>query len=324
MIYLIYGNQTPSIKSRIKKIVKERLPENDDMSLVKFDAESVLVQEWIDEANYLPLGYDHKIVVAENCYFLLKSKTKNKIESDQDYGALMGFLMHPSDECDLILTVNSLAINTTNDIYKKIKEVGNIIEIPDLDQKGWKDGVRRYCLENAHLKIDNDALIELADRTNGDVALLQTSVAKLALYTEHVTYDDVVLMVTRPLDDNTFLIFNNLISGRNMDAVKIFRDLRVNNVEPVTLINMLGNQFRLLNQVYYLFKNGATEEEVTKELNLNPRRTPVLRKNINLVSERAIHRALQELFDLDYKIKSGLVNDRFYAFELFLINFKRK
>lgn len=323
MIYLIYGNQTPSIKSRVKKIIKENLPENDDMNLVKFDANNVLIQEWIDEANYVPLGYDHKIVVADNCYFLLKSKPRNKIESEQNYGELMNFLLHPSEECDLILTVPSLAIATTSDIYKKIKEVGKIIEIPDLDQNGWKDGVRRYCLENAKIRIDNDALNELADRTAGDVALLQTSVAKLSLYKDHITYDDVVLMVTRPLEDNTFLIFNYLITGKNTDAVKLFRDLRVSNVEPVTLISMLGNQFRLLNQVYYLFKNGRSDDEIAKELNIKPIRAQILRKNTSLVSEKAIHRTLNDLFELDLQIKSGLV-DRFYVFELFLINFKRK
>ena len=323
MIYLIYGNQTPSIKSRVKKIIKENLPENDEMNLVKFDASNVLVQEWIDEANYVPLGYDHKIVIAENCYFLLKSKPKNKIEADQNYGELTNFLMHPSEDCDLILTVPSLAIATSSDIYKLIKEVGKIIEIPDLDQHGWKDGVRKYCLENLHLKIDNDALNELADRTAGDVALLQTSCAKLALYTDHIKYEDVLLMVVRPLEDNTFLIFNHLITGKNAEAVKLFRDLRVSNVEPVTLISMLGNQFRLLNQVFYLYKNGRTDEEIAKELNIKPIRAQILRKNTGLVSEKAIHRTLNELFELDLQIKSGLV-DRFYAFELFLINFKRK
>ena len=143
MIYLIYGNQTPSIKSRVKKIVKENLPENDEMNLVKFDASNVLIQEIVDEANYVPLGYDHKIVIADNCYFLLKSKPKNKIESDQNYAELMGFLQHPSDECDLILTVPSLAISKTSDIFKTIEKVGKIVEIPDLDQNGWKDGLKK-------------------------------------------------------------------------------------------------------------------------------------------------------------------------------------
>lgn len=323
MVYLIYGNQTPSIKSRIKKIVKERLPEYDDFNFVKFDASNVLIQDIIDEANYVPLGYDRKVVVAENCYFLMKQKGKNTIEADQDYDSLIDFINHQSEECDLILTVPTLSISVTGDIYKLIKEKGNIIEIPDLDQRGWKDGVRRYCLENAGLRIDNDAIDELAERTSGDVALLQTSVAKLSLYTDHVRYEDVVLMVVRPLDDNTFLIFNYLLQGKNASAVKLFRDLRVTNVEPVSLISMLANQFRLLNQVMYLSRNGSGDDEIAKELNIKPIRVQILRKNALSISEKAVHRTLKDLFELDLQIKSGQV-DRFYAFELFLINFKRK
>ena len=323
MIYLIYSNQTPSIKSRVKRIIKENLPENDEMNLVKFDASNVLVQEWIDEANYIPLGYDHKIVIAENCYFLMKSKPRNKIESDQDYNKLINYLHYPSEDCDLILTVPTLAINTSNEIYKIIKETGKIVEIPDADEKGWDAGVRQYCLENAHLKIDNDAISELADRTRGDLALLQTSVAKLSLYKEHITYEDVCLMITKPLDENTFTISNYLIAGKNMEAVQLFRDLRVNNVEPVTLISMLSNYFRLLNQVFYLNKRGFTDNQIAEELKLNPYRAKKLRENSFLISEKKIHQTLLDLFDLDLKIKSGQV-DRFYAFELFLINFKRK
>ena len=68
---------------------------------------------------------------------------------------------------------------------------------------------------------------------------------------------------------------------------------------------------------------GRSEEEIAKELNIKPGRAYILRKNTSLISEKAIHRTLNELFELDLQIKSGLV-DRFYAFELFLINFKRR
>lgn len=322
MIYLIYGNQTASIKNRIKKISKTSLEEIDEMNYVRYDGSNVLIQEWIDDVNYLPLGYDKKVVVVENCYFLQKPKPKNKLESEQNYSSLLNFLQSPSEECDLILTVSTLSIDTKNDLFNIIKEKGKIIEIPDLDQSGWKEGVKKYCVENLKLKIDQDALIELADRTAGDVALLQNSANKLALYTDHIKYEDVVLMVTRPLDDNAFQIFNYLIQGKNVDALHLFRDLRVSNVEPVTLISMLANQFRLLNQVVFLAKNGVENEEIAKQLGIKTIRVQILRKNIFSISEKNIEKTLDTLFDLDLKIKSGQV-DRFYAFELFLINFKR-
>ena len=72
MIYLISGKQNIRLKSQMKSIVKKSLGEIDAINFVKHDASYTLVQEIVDEANYLPLGYDHKAVVVDNPYFLLK------------------------------------------------------------------------------------------------------------------------------------------------------------------------------------------------------------------------------------------------------------
>ena len=323
MVYLIYASQTISIQNRIKKIIKESLDVVDDMNYVKFDGNNVLVQDYVDEANYVPLGYDHKVVVVDNCYYLIKPKARNKIESEQDYDKLIDFINHNDESVDLILTATSLSIDTKNEIYLLIKEKGKIVEIPDMDLSNWKEGVRKYCLENAKLKIDSLAINELAERTNGDLALLQNSVIKLSLYKDKITYDDVVLMVARPLEDNSFLFFNYLMQGKNIDAIGLLKDLKVNNVEPVTLIGMLANQFRLLNQIAYLSKQGESEDDIAKILKINPYRAKIMKKNMYYMSKKNIQKTLDDLYLLDLQIKSGLV-DRYYGFELFLINFKRK
>lgn len=322
MIYLIYGNQGPSIKKQVNKIVTSVIPEHDDMNFVRFDGANVLIQEAIDETNYLPLGYDHKVVCVENCYFLEKPKQKNKLDSEQDYKCLIDFINHPSEECDLILTVSTSSIDEKSEIYKLIREKGKTLEIMDPKEEEWPVIVKRYVEGSLGVKIHQDAVHELAERTSGDMALLITSAQKLALYTDDITYDDVVLMVARPLDANAFAMFDYLIKDENDKAIQLFRDLRVNVVEPVTLIAMLANQFRLLNQVQYLSKKGYREDEIAKELGIKSGRVFVLKKRMSAISEKAIHRTLDNLFDLDLQIKSGLV-DRFYSFELFLINFKR-
>ena len=326
MIYLIYSNQSSEIKKVIKTIARQSLPERDEMNFVRYDGANSLIQEYIDDANYVPLGYDRKVVAVDNCYYLIKPRPKNKIESDQDYSVLFSYLRHPNPDCDLILTVPTVEIDTNGDLFKLIKEVGKITEIKDPDTKEWdqyvKATVNDYIKKNPGNRMDSDALLELTARTAGDIPLLRNSVIKLFLYTDHVTYEDVILMVTRPLEENTFQIFNFLLNGQNDKALGLFRDLQVSNVEPVTLISMLGNQFRTLNQVVYLSKQGMNNDDIASELKLNPYRVKMLKKQTYNMSEKAIHRALDDLFDLDLKIKSGSV-DRFYAFELFLINFKR-
>ena len=327
MVYLIYSNQSSEIKKLVKSITKQSLPERDDMNFVRYDGNNTLIQEVIDDANYVPLGYDKKVVAVDNCYFLIKPKPRNKIESEQDYKALIAYIKNPNPDCDLILTVPTADIDTNGEIYKLIKEHGYIRQINDLTAAEWKDYVRKtvneYIEKNPGNRIDTDAMMELIDRTQGDIPLLRNSVMKLFLYTNHVRYEDVLLLITRPLEENTFLIFNYLIDGENEKALGLYRDLQVSNIEPVTLIGQLGISFRLLNQIVFLAKKGYTNDEIANELKIKPIRVQILKKKTYNMTEKAIHKTLDDLFDLDLQIKSGLV-DRFYAFELFLINFKRE
>ena len=326
MIHLVYSNQSSEIKKVIKNIARQSLPERDEMNFVRYDGNNTLIQEIIDEANYVPLGYDKKVVAVDNCYFLIKPKPTNKIESDQDYKVLFNYLRHPNPDCDLILTVPTSEIDTSGDLFKLLKEVGKITEIKDPDVKEWNQYVKvtvaDFLKKNPDCKIDNDAVQELTDRTQGDIPLLRNSIIKLFLYKKHIRYDDVTLMVTRPLDDNSFQLFNYLLNGENEKAVGLFRDLQVSNVQPVTLVAMLANQFRLLNEVVFLSKKNMDNDSIAKELGIKPIRVQILKRQTYTLKEKTIHRTLDDLFNLDLKMKSGLV-DHFYAFELFLINFKR-
>lgn len=324
MVYLIYGNQAPTIKSRINKITKTFLEDLgiDEFSFVKLDGNNVLIQDAIDECRYVSLGYDKKVVSVENCYFLLKPKPKNKIDVDQDFDVLKKYLKETVDECILILSVPSISIDEKSEIVSLISKNGKVEKIDDPTEKDFIEYIKLYC-KKYNIVIDNAAINELASRTDGDVALFKNSISKLALYTDHIRYDDVVKMVVRKLEDEAYLISNYLIEGNNIQAVALFRDLRVKNVEPVTLIGQISNQFRLINEVRYLLRiKRLSQEEASKELKIKPGRVFALSRLLSLVSEQAINNAIEDLYQLDYEIKSGQV-DRFYAFEMFLLKFKR-
>ena len=325
MIYLITGQQNIRLKSQMKSIIKKTIKDIDPMNFVKHDATISLVQEIVDDANSLPLGYDKKAVVVDNCYFLLKEKNRIKIEADQNYDKLINYINHPDETTDLIFLVNTSEsdIDKKNAIYQAIEKNGQVITLSEPKENEWHQVVAHYFKEKwPDTIIDSDAIYELARRTEGDYASLFNNGSKLALYTKHIRFEDVTLMVTRPLEENSFLIFNYLIDNKNIEAVSLFRDLKSKSVEPVTLISMIANQFRLLNRVSYLSKRGSDSDAIANELKINPIRAKILRKNSMVISQKRINQTLEDLYNLDLQIKSGLV-DRFYSFELFLINFKR-
>ena len=141
MIYLINSNQNIRLKSQAKKIVKDAVNEPDAMNYVKFDASLTVVQEIVDEANYMPLGYDKKVVVVDSPYFLMKERTKSKIESDQDYTKLKSYLENPNPDCDLIFLANTSDsdVDKKNEYFQLIEKNGKIITLEEPKQEQWKD-----------------------------------------------------------------------------------------------------------------------------------------------------------------------------------------
>ena len=323
MIYFIYGNQGPTVKSQIKKIGTSFLGDEkpDDLNFIKLDGNNFLVQDALDECQYVALGYEKKVVSLENCYFLLKPKPKNKIDADQNFDELLNFVNSGGlEESLFILSVTSSEIDEKSDLFKALKEHAKIVQITDPDEKGWNEYVRTY-VDKKGIKIDRDALLELASRTDGDVGLFINAIQTLTLYTDHIRYKDVTKMVARPLEDNTFLIFNLILEGNNAEAVKLLKDLKISGARPETLISQLANQFRLLNEISYLVKKKTSPEDIASELKIKPGRVYILSKYVYRISDSTIHNTLNDLYQLDLDIKSGLV-DRYYAFELFLLKFK--
>ena len=320
MLYIIYGDQSYTIQRHIKRIAKEALGEIDSLNFVKLDAKEVSFQEIIDEATLSPLGYNHKVVSVSNCDFLVKeSKT---LKADKEYQEFISYIKNIDDETTLILSIYESSIDKKGEIYNIINVKGKVLELAPINDDQWRDYIEAYTKKN-NIIIDVDALNELAKRTAGDVALFRNTIDKLTLYTDHITYNDINLMVQKPLEENVFLIYNNLISKKTDYALKIYRDLVEQNVEPVRIISTLGNQFRLLHQVKYLVKQRKSNKDIATILNIKETRAAVISRQVYAIEESKIRNSIDELYNLDYQIKSGLV-DRYLALELFLIKFNKE
>lgn len=319
MLYILFGEQSYSIQKSIKKIAKNFLETIDEMNFVRLDASEVSFIEMLDEISSSPLGYDKKVVSIENCSFLAK-ETKS-LKEDKDYKELLSLLRSLTEETVVIFSIYEKTIDTKGELYKIVNESGKVMSLESVSEGKWKEYVQAY-IDKYNINIDVDALNELAKRTEADFALFRNSMDKLTLYTDHITYNDINLMVLKPLEENVFLIYNSLINKKSDDAIKIYRDLVAQNVEPITIVSTLAKQFRLLHEVKYLTKQRMKNTEVASLLNIKDTRASILMRQSYNIDDIKIQNTLEELYQLDLQIKSGQV-DRYYAFELFLIKFNK-
>lgn len=319
MIYLLFGTQSLILEKQLKKILKDNLSEIDDFHLQKFTATETPIQDVVAEAELSSLLGDKKAIVVYKPYFLSSEKGKEKIESSQDYKVLEAYLDNPSNYNDLIFVLEAAKINEKSALVKKLLKVSRVIEAKEITKEEWPIYITTY-FKKSNVLIDEDAIEELSLRVQGDALKFTNEAKKLMLYTDHITLDDIELMVARPLEENAFAIFDNLIKKQNDKAIAIYRDLLVANEEPIRLISLISNQLRLLLEVDYLKSKISSYRDIASELGVHEYRVKLALGHLKLLSRKKIIKKLDELYNLDLDVKSGKVNN-YFSFEMFLIKF---
>ena len=314
MNYILYGELYPMIRKHLNKILKERLGETDDFNVTKIDFEESSLDEIAYEASSLPLGYDKKAVVVDNCAFL----TKDVEKADED--KVLEMLKHSTNDIDIIFILRSEKIDNKGKIFNFIKENGQVLEFLNISKEEWPLYIRKF-FKNKNVEITSEAINELSNRVDGDLTRFINEAEKLCLYKNSITIADVTLMVAKPLEDDAFQMSNALFRGENGVAISIYRDLKLLGQKFVdALIPMLASQFRFISEVCFLDSRGLDKDDIASELGVSPVRVKIALKNSRNISRKQIANALDKLYNLDLQIKSGQI-DRSYGLELFLINF---
>ncbi|MCQ2773073.1 MAG: DNA polymerase III subunit delta [Bacilli bacterium] len=322
MIYVVYASQSKMVKDGINKILDKEVPERDPMNSVYLDMGNRKLVELYDEASYLPLGYEKKAVVAENFYYLEKSKSKPKLMKDDEIEGLLSYFRNPMEEVIVLLLVYSDTLDEKGEIYKALAD-GNAKFIPVLpftDDK-WDAYIPRY-FENRGTHIEDSAAKLLKERINGDYSTFVNEADKLITYVdgEIVTYDIVEKLVSRPLEDDVFVLSNALCHKDIGLAIAIYKDLKVKSAESVSLIRLLSREFRFLNQVAFLRDRGYSIDQMMSELNQKYGRIKAGLNSLRYIETEDIGKMLEDLYQAELNIFTGKV-DQDIAFQLLLANF---
>ena len=317
MIYLLYGNERTMLLNRIKKIKKELFPENDEY-VVNFDLSNGKLHDFIEEINQMFIYGENKLVIGDNSdFFLSESKNKKDVEVFND---LYNSLDNLSENISVIFTVYESKVNTKNTIYKLILKKGKVLEFKDIEKGEWPVYASQY-FKRRNVTISEEAINELIKRANGNLNVFNNEAQKLILYKiNNITLSDVEALVPQSLDDDVFKILNSLNIGDKDQALKVYRDLRVKNIEPITLINLISSSLFYALTVKNLLNQNYKVDEIAKLTNSSTGRVYMTVKNYKNVSMGFLDCKLKELHLLDKEIKHSRI-DRFIAFETFLLKY---
>ena len=310
-VYVFYGDESFLIDEEIKKII-EKHPNSE---VIKYDLEESSLNLLLEDALSLSLFNEHKIIIGSNANFLSASDTKGKV--NQNVEDLLKYIDNPNDTSTIIFT-----LSTNIDKRKKIvKQLLSKSIVKECNKLTVDNAVlfAKDIFSKANFQVGYSALNKLVHKTGNNLYLLNSECNKLMIYKNEekkIELDDVDQMVERYDIDNLFALTDAVVKKDINEALSLYQELLKRNEEPIKIIVIIANQFRLIFQVKRLKSKGLSDSEIASELAVHPYRVK-LAKETNL-SEKELLKYLTTLADLDEQIKTGKIN-KDVGLELFLL-----
>lgn len=304
MIYLLYGTKDYLIKNEIQNISKPF----DELNISKLDFADCGLNTFLDECQTISMFSDKKLVIAENATMFTSGGTK-------DIDALEQYLNSPNPSTTVVFAVYAEKLDERKKIVKLVKKIAKIMEF-----NNEKD-IRKYIKnELGTYQISEESINLLIDRVGENELLIQNEINKLKLYKGNniITNEDIIKITHKNINIDTFKLIDHIVNKKNDEAMEMYSEMINQNEEPIKIIVMLANQFRIMYQVKELVKIGYSEKEIATKLKLHPYRVKLANQNSRKFKSDTLIKYLKKLSDIDYNIKSGKI-DKYLALELFIL-----
>ena len=305
-VYLLYGLESFLINETKHLLLHSLLNEEDeDFNYTTYDLEETPIEVALEDAETIPFFGERKVIVMNNPFFLTAEKTKSKVE--HNIKKLEAYLNEPSPYTTIIFIGNYEKLDERKKITKLLKSVASVLEAKKLNEQEIKKWVKQRAAYN-YVEIDPNGIETLLSLAGTNLSLLTTEIDKMALYvqdTKLITHEIVESLVAKSLEQNIFTLVDKVISKKIDEALRIYYDLLKQNEEPLKILSIIANQFRLVYQVKGLAQKGYGQQQIASVLKVHPFRVKLAAGQAQRFTEEELTKCIRLFAEGDYQLKSG-------------------
>lgn len=310
MIYILYGLQDYLINKKINELTNNI----NQYEIEKFDLENSNLKEIIDSATTISLFSLNKTIIVYNSYVFSSTK---KTCDEKEIEILQKYIENQNKDTTIIFVVSNEKLDSRKKIVTLAKKYCEIIEFNEVKntEKIIEEMIKPY-------KININQIRLLINYTGDNLYILENEINKLKIYKNddlQITEDDIINVTTKNINTDIFVLIDNIINKNIDDALTSYYELIKVGEEPIKILVLLANQFRLMYQVKELSKKGYRIYDIMDLL--DQKQYPIqkaIQKGYNYDSKLLLD-YLNKLSELDINIKTGKV-DKNIGLELFILN----
>ena len=309
-IYLFYGEEHFLLEQQVEKIKRIFGEKVKGINYILIDETNV--QELISDIETPAFGFEKKLIIAKNTGIFkregkgrtggaskeLKEKINEYIKQNIELINNVTIIIFIEDEVE------------KNSIYNTIEKLGTICEFEE--QKPIQIIKRLKNISNNYkVNVNENVLQYLIESCGTNMQDLINEIRKLIEYAGEngiIQKEDINKLCTKKVESVIFDLTDSLGKKNIKEAIEVLNNL-INSKEPIQKILItLYNHFKKL----YLLKLSINENrDIANILKLKPNQM-FLRNKYKMQAkefkQKELRQIIQELEDLDYKYKIGLID----------------
>lgn len=309
-LYLLYGEERFLLESCLKKIKGLFGEILKGINYIEIDESNI--DQIISELETPPFGFEKKLIIAKNTgLFKKEAKSKSKKEDNNLGAKLLKYL-----EDNLKNIKDSVVLVFVEQTIEK-SDLASFIDKNGIScnfeyQKANQIQARLKQITNAYkVNIDVPTLSYFVEVCGTDMQELINEIRKLIEYAGEggtITKQDIDSLSIKKIESVIFDLTDSLGKKQTNKAIEVLRNLILAKEPTQKILITLYNHFKKL----YLTKLALKENRnLIEALNLKPNQTFLTNKyktQAGYFKAQEIRNIMQQLTDLDYKYKIGLID----------------
>lgn len=311
-MYLYYGLEQFLIDKEIEILKKQNNIE--DIDVIKYDLENTKIENVLEDALSISLFGNKKLIIVENAYIFTGTINKKLIEQNID--VLKEYINNGSFNNIIVFTILKEKIDERKNIVKLIKEKGVVKDF------NISNNINKYVLDMfKNYKISNNNVNLLINRVGNNLEVLNQEIEKIKTYKDsdlNISEDDIKNLTSKNIDTDFFNLIENIVIKNKEKALESYFEIIKYGEEPIKIIVVLANKFRLIYQALNLYKKGYSSKDISTILGSNYYAIKKCLENSRNYDNKTLLNCILKLANLDIDIKSGKI-DKNLGLELFIM-----
>lgn len=309
-LYLLYGEETFLLESCLKKIKALFGECIKGINYILIDDQNV--SQIISDIDTPSFGYEKKLIIAKNTGLFkkeLKTKASDLATIKLELKEYIEKNIDVIEDATVLVFVEE-DVDVKADLYKILEEKGTVCKFDFQKPMQIEQRIKKIC--NAYkVNIDSNAIRYFIESCGTNMQDLINEIRKLIEYAGEngeIKKEDIDKLSIKKMESIIFELTDNLGKKDITKSLEVLKNLLYQKEPLQKILVTLYNHFKKM----YITKLAlSSNRNLLDCLNLKPNQTFLTTKYQNQVryfKTSELRGILQDLCDLDYKYKSGLID----------------